>query len=104
MTARNAEVAEWATAHQNKSIPVSVEGLGDGVELVPGLRTSFCQQSRAGAAAADMLAQEPPGCSGRQRSQLCRRELEQQRLVETLVGQEDGLTACFSSNGVGSDY
>lgn len=70
---------------------------------MPGLRTSFCEQSRAGVAAAEMLAQEPPG-SGRQRSQLCRCELEQQRLVETLVGQEDGLTACFSSNGVGRDY
>lgn len=87
----------------NKSIPVSAGGLRDGVELVPGSRTRFCWQS--GDSVADGGAgPAAPGCLGKQHSQLYQQKLQQQRLVETLVGEEDGLTAFFSFNRAGSYY
>lgn len=45
-----------------------------------------------------------PGCLGKQRLQLHQQKLQQQHLVETLIGEEDGLTAFFSSNRAGSYY
>lgn len=82
---------------------MSAGGLRDGVELVPGSRTRFCWPS--GDSVADGGAgPAAPGCLGKQRLQLHQQKLQQQHLVETLIVEEDGLTAFFSSNRAGSYY